>query len=164
MTVGILAAIAVAFVFQWWLPHTYRALNLYGYVYERQPTQFFRANAPFMTPSVSETPVPAFRPLFFTMGFVMTLLLAWGRSVFPGFPFHPLGFAMSATWGVIVLWFSMLVAWLIKAPLLRYGGMPLYRRARPFFLGLIFGEFFSAAVWAVLALLYGVDTPVYPWP
>jgi len=164
MTVGILAAIAVAFVFQWWLPYTYRALNLYGYVYERQPTQFFRANAPFMTPSVSETPVPAFRPLFFTMGFVMTLLLAWGRSVFPGFPFHPLGFAMSATWGVIVLWFSMLVAWLIKAPLLCYGGMPLCRRVRPFFLGLIFGEFFSAAVWAVLALLYGVDTPVYAWP
>jgi hypothetical protein len=29
---------------------------------------------------------------------------------------------------------------------------------------MIFGEFFSAAVWAVFALLYGVDTPVYPWP
>jgi hypothetical protein len=164
LVVGILAAIAVAFVFQLWLPYTYGALNLYGYVYERQPTQFFRENAPFMTPSGGETPVPAFRPLFFALGFVITLLLAWGRSAFPGFPFHPLGFAMSATWGVIVLWFSMLVAWLIKAPLLRYGGMPLYRRVRPFFLGLIFGEFFSAAVWAVLALLYGVDTPVYPWP
>jgi hypothetical protein len=164
LVVGVLAAIAVAFVFQLWLPYTYGALNLYGYVYERQPTQFLRENAPFMTPSGGETPVPAFRPLFFALGFIMTLLLAWGRSVFPGFPFHPLGFAMSATWGVIVLWFSMLVAWLIKAPLLRYGGMPLYRRVRPFFLGMIFGEFFSAAVWAVLALLYGVDTPVYPWP
>jgi hypothetical protein len=164
LAAGIVAAIAVAFAFQLWLPYTYGALNLYGYVYERQPTQFFRENAPFMTPSGGETPVPAFRPLFFALGFGLTLLLAWGRSAFPGFPFHPLGFAMSATWGVIVLWFSMLVAWLIKAPLLRYGGMPLYRRVRPFFLGLIFGEFFSAAVWATLALLYGVDTPVYPWP
>ena len=162
--VGIVAAIGIAFAFQLWLPYTYGALNLYGYVYERQPTQFFRENAPFMTPSGGETPVPAFRPLFFGLGFTATLLLAWGRSALPGFPFHPLGFAMSATWGVIVLWFSMLVAWLIKAPLLRYGGMPLYRRARPLFLGMSFGEFFSAAVWAVLALLYGVETPVYPWP
>ncbi|GIV08301.1 MAG: hypothetical protein KatS3mg020_0813 [Fimbriimonadales bacterium] len=164
MVVGIVGAIAIGFMFQLWLPYNYGALNLYGYVYERQPTQFFRENAPFMTPSGGETPVPAFRPLFFVLGFGMTLLLAWGRSMLPGFPFHPLGFAMSATWGVIVLWFSMLVAWFIKVPLLRYGGMPLYRRARPFFLGMIFGEFFSAAVWAVLALLYGVDTPVYPWP
>lgn len=162
--VGIIAAMGIAFAFQLWLPYTYGALNLYGYVYERQPTQFFRENAPFMTPSGGETPVPAFRPLFFGLGFVITLLLAWGRSALPGFPFHPLGFAMSATWGVIVLWFSMLAAWLIKAPLLRYGGMPLYRKARPFFLGMIFGEFFSAAVWAILALLYRVETPVYPWP
>jgi len=162
--VGIVAAIVIAFVFQLWLPYTYGALNLYTYVYERQPTQFFRENAPFMTPSGGETPIPAFRPLFFALGFVTTLLLAWGRSALPGFPFHPLGFAMIATWGVIILWFSMLIAWLIKVPLLRYGGMPLYRRVRPFFLGMIFGEFLSAAIWAVLALLYRVETPVYPWP
>ncbi|MCS7208979.1 MAG: hypothetical protein NZ874_05340 [Fimbriimonadales bacterium] len=162
--IGIVAAIAVGFAFQLWLPYSYGALTLYPYVYERQPTQFFRENAPFMTPSGGETPIPAFRPLFFALGFIFTLLLAWGRSALPGFPFHPLGFAMSATWGVIVLWFSMLVAWLIKVPILRYGGMPLYRRVRPFFLGMIFGEFFSAAVWAILALLYRVETPVYPWP
>jgi len=48
--------------------------------------------------------------------------------------------------------------------LLRYGGMAMYRRARPFFLGMIFGEFFSAAVWALLALLFRVETPDYPWP
>ncbi len=161
---GIALAIGVAFVFQLWLPYEYGALNLYGYVYQRQPIQFFQENAPFMGGGGAETPVPAFRPLFFALGFVMTLLLAWARAVWVGFPFHPLGFAMSATWGVVILWFSMLVAWLIKVPLLRYGGMALYRRARPFFLGLIFGEFFSAAVWALLALLFGVETPNYPWP
>ncbi|CUU34956.1 MAG: hypothetical protein KatS3mg021_2232 [Fimbriimonadales bacterium] len=161
---GIVLAIVVAFAFQLWLPYQYGALNLYGYVYQRQPIQFFQENAPFMGGGGAETPVPAFRPLFFGLGFVMTLLLAWARAVWVGFPFHPLGFAMSATWGVVILWFSMLVAWLIKVPLLRYGGMALYRRARPFFLGLIFGEFFSAAVWALLALLFGVETPNYPWP
>ncbi|MER3403685.1 MAG: hypothetical protein C4337_10505 [Armatimonadota bacterium] len=161
---GILLAIGVAFVFQLWLPYEYGALNLYGYVYQPQPIQFFQENAPFMGGGGAETPVPAFRPLFFGLGLVVTLLLAWARAVWVGFPFHPLGFAMSATWGVVILWFSMLVAWLIKVPLLRYGGMALYRRARPFFLGMIFGEFFSAAVWALLALLFQVETPNYPWP
>lgn len=161
---GILLAIGVAFVFQLWLPYEYGALNLDDYVYQRQPIKFFQQNAPFMRGGGAETPVPAFRPLFFTLGLVVTLLLAWARAVWVGFPFHPLGFAMSATWGVVILWFSMLVAWLIKVPLLRYGGMTLYRRARPFFLGMIFGEFFSAAVWALLALLFQVETPNYPWP
>ncbi len=161
---GIVFALVVAFAFQLWLPYQYGAINLYGYVYQRQPTQFFQENMPFMSGGGAETPVPAFRPLFFGLGFVITLGLAWGRSMFAGFPFHPLGFAMSASWGSVILWFSMLVAWFIKAPLLRYGGMPLYRRARPFFLGMIFGEFFSAAVWALLALLFGVETPIYPWP
>lgn len=161
---GILLAIGVAFVFQLWLPYQYGALNLYGYVYQRQPIQFFQENAPFMGGGGAETPVPAFRPLFFGLGLVITLLLAWARAVWVGFPFHPLGFAMSASWGVVILWFSMLVAWLIKVPLLRYGGMAFYRRARPFFLGMIFGEFFSAVVWALLALLFQVETPNYPWP
>jgi hypothetical protein len=160
---GIALAIGVAFLFQLWLPYRYGALNLYSYVYQHAPVQFFRENAPFMTGGQT-APIPSYRPLFLGLGFLITLLLAWARAAFVGFPFHPLGFAMSATWGVVVLWFSMLVAWLIKAPLLRYGGMALYRRVRPFFLGMIFGEFFSAAVWALLALLFHVETPDYPWP
>ncbi len=162
--IGVVFAILVAFVFQLWLPYQYGALNLYWYVYQRQPIQFFQENAPFMGGGGAEAQVPAFRPVMFVLGFVITLVLAWGRATFTGFPLHPLGFAMCATWGVIILWFSMLVAWLIKVPLLRYGGIPMYRRARPFFLGMIFGEFFSAAVWALLALLFGVETPNYPWP
>ncbi len=164
LVVGIVSAIGVAFVFQLWLPYQYGALNLYGYVYQRQPIQFFQENAPFMGGGGAEAEVPAFRPVMFLLGFLITLGLAWGRATFTGFPLHPLGFAMSATWGVIILWFSMFIAWLIKAPLLRYGGMPMYRRARPFFLGMVFGEFFSAAVWAMLALFFGVETPNYPWP
>ncbi|GBC93900.1 hypothetical protein HRbin15_02402 [bacterium HR15] len=160
---GMGLAILVAFLFQLWLPYHYGALNLYSYVYQHASVQFFRENAPFMTGG-QDAPIPSYRPLFLGLGFVITLALAWARAVFVGFPFHPLGFAMSATWGVVVLWFSMLVAWLIKAPLLRYGGMAMYRRVRPFFLGMIFGEFFSAAVWALLALLFRVETPDYPWP
>jgi hypothetical protein len=37
--------------------------------------------------------------------------------------------------------------------------MKLYRQARPFFLGMILGEFFMALVWTLAAALLDTPTP-----
>jgi hypothetical protein len=63
-----------------------------------------------------------------------------------------------------VFWFPALVAWLLKSAITRYGGIKLYLKLRPFFLGLIFGEFFMAAVWSVLSFALHVPAPMFPWP
>jgi hypothetical protein len=47
--------------------------------------------------------------------------------------------------------------------LLRYGGMKLYRQARPFFLGMILGEFTSALLWALANALLDTPVPPFPW-
>ena len=48
----------------------------------------------------------------------------------------------------------MLAAWLSKLTLLRIGGLPLYRRGMPFFLGLAVGHFFLGGIfWPLLSLL-----------
>jgi hypothetical protein len=48
---------------------------------------------------------------------------------------------------------------------MRYGGMPMYRRFRPFMLGMILGEFTMAMVWAVLSTpAIGLSAPDFPWP
>jgi len=39
----------------------------------------------------------------------------------------------------------MLIAWLCKAAILRMGGLTLFRRGIPFFLGLAIGHLFIAA-------------------
>ena len=44
------------------------------------------------------------------------------------------------------------------------GGMRLFAKLRPFFLGLIFGEFTCATMWTLLAIFFDVPVPAFPWP
>ncbi len=85
------------------------------------------------------------------------LFLSAMRSRFSGFPFHPLGYCIGP--GLIWLWFPFFLAWLIKFFILRYGGLRLYRRAVPFFLGLVLGDYVSGAVWSLIGV-FG-DMPAY---
>ncbi len=73
------------------------------------------------------------------IGFAITLTLFLLRSLFLRFPLHPLGFAMTAYYG-IVLWGPFLTVWTVKAILFKLGGQRLYRTCIPFFLGLLLGE------------------------
>lgn len=74
------------------------------------------------------------------VGFAVTVILNAMRVSIPGFPLHPVGYAVSSSWSMHVLWMPMFVAWLIKISVLRYGGLKLYRRVLPIFLGLILGD------------------------
>lgn len=77
--------------------------------------------------------------IYTAIGFVITLTLFILRSLFLRFPLHPLGFAMTAYYG-IVLWGPFLTVWTIKVVLFKIGGQRLYRAFIPFFLGLLLGE------------------------
>jgi hypothetical protein len=54
------------------------------------------------------------------------------------------------------LWFCVLLGWLANALVRRYGGLREFRRFRPFFLGLVLGEFLTAALWIGLDALLGI--------
>ena len=81
----------------------------------------------------------------------MVVFLLWGmRLRFAGFLLHPLGYAMTCSYGSLI-WASFLVVWLLKSLALRYGGMEFYRRLIPFFLGLALGHFAIAGIlWGLL--------------
>ena len=104
------------------------------------------------------------RPLFFGIGLVFTLFLVLMRTLYVWWPLHPLGYALCASWSLIVFWFPLFITWLIKSLILRYGGMKLYRQAMPFFLGLIVGEFTLAVFWAGFSCLTKLPAPFFPWP
>jgi hypothetical protein len=70
-------------------------------------------------------------------------------------PFHPLGFPISSAFGS--MWFSVFVAFLLKSIVLKYGGPQLYRRAIPFFLGMILGEIVPAGIWLVIDAFTGMN-------
>ncbi len=88
---------------------------------------------------------------------LMVVVLAWLRARFVWFPFHPLGYCIGP--GLMWLWLPCLIAWVLKLVILRYGGLKLYRRTLPFFLGLILGDYIAGALWSLIGVV--VHVPVY---
>lgn len=78
---------------------------------------------------------------------LMTFRLRW-----VGFPFHPIGYAISANWAMNCVWMPILIGWAIKSAVMKYSGAKGYRAGIPFAVGLILGEFVVGTLWS----LYGV--------
>jgi len=91
------------------------------------------------------------------LGVIVSLVLAAGRMRFSWWLFHPVGFATSASWSMGKLWFCMFLGWLIKVLITRYGGARAYRRAVPFFIGLVLGEFMMISLWSIYGAVKGVQ-------
>ena len=81
------------------------------------------------------------------------LLLDFLRFRVPGFPLHPVGYALSGNFGVDYYWFGLLVVLLIKASAQRYGGLKAYHKLREVALGVILAEFVAEGVWGTLAMV-----------
>jgi hypothetical protein len=96
-------------------------------------------------------------------GFVLVLIIAALRRLYLRFPLHPLGVLMSVTGGGINDWGPLLSIVIIKVVVMRIGGMRLYRRLLPLFIGIVIGDFFSAGlVWSVIASFGGEGFNKYP--
>ena len=72
---------------------------------------------------------------------------------------HPVGYAISGSWAINPMIGSIFIGWLLKWIVLKYGGIRLHRKAVPFFLGLVLGEFVIGAFWSLLAV--ALDQPMY---
>ncbi len=92
------------------------------------------------------------------MGLVTTLALMSLRLRYLGFPLHPIGYALSSAWAINLTWLPMLIAWVVKGLVLRYGGSRLYRLLIPFFLGLVLGDCVLGCGWGLVSLILNVRT------
>jgi hypothetical protein len=97
------------------------------------------------------------------VGLLFTLLLNMLRLRLPWFPFHPVGYAVSSSWSLSLLWLPLMIAWGIKLTLLRYGGLKAYRQALPFFFGVILAECVLGSVWALIGIIFKIPTYAF-WP
>ena len=93
---------------------------------------------------------------------IMTLLMA-ARWLYVWWPLHPLGYAIGPIWIIDALWFNMFLAWLIKVVVLKYGGVGLYRRTRPFFIGMILGYFTPAGFYLIVDHFTGMTWNIIFW-
>ena len=97
------------------------------------------------------------------VGCAIALAIAALRRRFSGFILHPLGFAIASGWGMHNLWLCILIGSTTKWLVLRYGGLKLYRRWIPFFLGLILGEYLVGSGWSFVGIALGIRTYDF-WP
>ena len=60
---------------------------------------------------------------------LLSVLTVW----FPWWPLHPLGYVLTCGFTTYHTWLSIFLAWLSKSTILRFGGVRMFRAARPLF-------------------------------
>jgi len=96
-------------------------------------------------------------------GFLFALVLNALRLRLSWFPFSPVGYAISGSFSISLLWFSLFLTWAIKLCVMRYGGLRLYRVVAPAFHGLVLGEAVMWAIWSGFSIITGVQSYSF-WP
>lgn len=144
-----------------WISYKWGGTILYYYVYHGNSLWTFTDAQGAMYAPVGRHPgaLP-----WFGVGLAVALGTALLRARYWWWPLHPLGYALHACWSLWVLWFPILVAWVLKSVILRYGGGKAFVRLRPLFVGLILGEFGMAAFWATFTAITRKRGPFFPWP
>lgn len=105
-------------------------------------------------PAAAEVP----RLVAYASGFAFTGLLTLARTHLTNFPLHPLGFVMATLYGDhSPYWWPFFVAWTAQRLALRYGGLPLYRKFVPMFLGLTLGHVLIGGVLWRIIINYFID-------
>ena len=113
---------------------------------------FNRLQTWMVNPSLTDLP----SVIFMSVGLALTFVLMAMRMRFFWWPFHPAGYALAISFAMDYFWFAFFISWLIKFILLRFGGLGTHRRAIPFFLGLILGDYVIGSLWAIAGPLMGI--------
>ncbi len=88
------------------------------------------------------------------VGAVLMLGMSWLHLNAQWWPVSPVGFLIASSWSTNHnLWGEALLGWLVVVSIKRWGGLLLYRRMRPAFLGCVIGSYLSEALFGLLTLV-----------
>lgn len=76
------------------------------------------------------------------------------RSRFPWWPIHPIGLAVNCTYFTQKTFIAIFLIWAVKLVVLKVGGVSLYRRSQPFFIGLLAGYGLGVIISIVIDYLF----------
>ncbi len=127
-------------------------------------TFFWHANYPYML--AAQYLDPGVKPnLFRTMGMVVGLVGFVGLYLLRlqfSLPIHPVGWIVCRGWAMEQFWLMILLGWLAKAVIVRYGGLTGYRAMRPFFLGIVLGDLMMAGIFTIVGFITQKGYAVMP--
>lgn len=153
---GILAAALVAVLMSIMMAYSQGADLMSGWFYTSFPRTLFNrmagmsANPP--EASVSQT-------MWVVTGAGAMGLLLFLRQSFFWLP-HPIGMIMLVNPIMGAYWFSILLGWLCKSLVTKYGNKTAYASAKNFFIGLIVGELLLVVVGMFVSYALGINVPL----
>ena len=81
---------------------------------------------------------------------ILTVIRYW----IPSWPLHPIGLAMQGNYGVSKTVFSVFIVWSIKVVVMKMGGVQVYEKGKPFFIGLLAAQAFSTGLVFVIDCIW----------
>ena len=158
MLLAIAVAMAGSIGIMIWMAYTYGGINLHWWFYNMLGQLVHNDSAYKVANPIH--PLRDFnivgpRFLFTGIGVAVMGLLMYVRHRFLWWPVHYVGFPIGATYMISSTWFSIMIGWGLKALILKYGGVGLYRTLRPFFLGLILGQISCSGMWTLVDYFMG---------
>jgi len=151
LVAALVVSISVSVIFTLYLGYRHGAFNWSEWAFAAgAETPFTNLVSKLQNPFPPDTK----RLMMLAVGAVVGALIIAARYRLPGVPLHPLGFAVASVVQVTWCMLSIFLAWLIKAVIIKLGGLRLFLKARPFFLGLIIGHFAGAGLGAIIDTIF----------
>ncbi|MBT5831294.1 MAG: hypothetical protein HOH77_13995, partial [Candidatus Latescibacteria bacterium] len=102
---------------------------------------------------------------FMGIGASTMIGLIFMRYRFAGWPLHPIGFTIPMVYTTINSGFAIFLTWGIKSIVMRIGGVTMYQRTRPFFVGLATGYALGVALTFLIDWIwfYGQGHRIHSW-
>jgi hypothetical protein len=139
-TVAIFAACAFGVL---WVAYRHGAITFACWPVRAVPTCAYRQ---FSTSFASPEAPDNWLRLAMLVGGGVTVLLSWLSAHFASWPLSPIGFVIASVMHTNRdVWANAFLGWLLATVIRRYGGLRLYRRLLPAFVGLVLGHYLTDA-------------------
>ena len=157
-----LVALLVSIIYAIYMGYAYGAYNYGGWMFD------MGSQVPYIEVlyKQKETIGPDWTRLgFAAMGGSVMALLTFLRYRFAWWPLHPIGLPVGVcSYPVTIFISSIFISWLMKWAIMRSGGIQLYHKSQPFFIGIIIGYFTALGIAFVVDVIWfpGQGHPIYP--
>ncbi len=98
-----------------------------------------------------------------SIGVGVAAVLQASTWLFAWWPIQPVGYIVGTGQYMDWVWFSVMLGWLAKVIIVRFGGPRMFLQARPAFVGMIVGETMAGGIWlAINLILAAAGNPQIP--
>jgi hypothetical protein len=95
-------------------------------------------------------------------GFVLVLITSLLRLRFTWWPLHPVLFLCWGTYPAMAFSASLMVGWMIKTAVTKFGGGKKYHELKPLMIGIIAGDLLGGLLFMAVSGIYYARTGIAP--